>query len=113
MSIPLTPDLQYRLTEMVVHASEITAELTLGDLPTRMSFTTGTVYGSPMSLENWSLEATTYDEDEPAPWELALNLDGYDSVDHTTDGALVFTKGPNTLTLSYAIGPAGVDDDSR
>ncbi|MGB8265353.1 MAG: hypothetical protein WCE44_03405 [Candidatus Velthaea sp.] len=112
MGIALTPDLQYRLTEMVVHASEVSAEITLGDLPTRLSFTSGVVYGSPLSLENWSLEAATYDEDELAPWELALNLDGYDSVDHSTDGALVFTKGANRLTLSYAIGPRGDDDDS-
>jgi len=111
MAIVLTPDLQYRLTEMVVHASEVTAEITLGDLPTRLSFTSGTVYGSPMSLENWSMEAATYDEDELVPWELALNLDGYESVDHTTDGALVFTKGANRLTLSYAIGPPAEDDD--
>jgi hypothetical protein len=35
---------------------------------------------------------------------LILHLDQYDSVDWSTDGALVFEKNGNTLTISYAVG---------
>ncbi len=104
MAIPLTPDLQYRLTEMVVHATEVTAEIALSGLPTRMSFTSSTVNGNPMTLEGWSLEQVALTEEGEVAWELALNLDLYDSVDWSTDGALVFAKNGHVLTLSYAIG---------
>jgi hypothetical protein len=103
MSLELTPDLQFRLTEMVVHAAEITAEIAIGGLPTRMLFSTSTAYGSPMSLEGWSLEAATYDDNDDPAWELALHLDAYDACDHSTDGALVFTKGDHRLTLTYSL----------
>jgi hypothetical protein len=104
MAIPLSPDLQYRLTEMVVHATEVTAELSLAGLPTRMAFTSGAINGNPMTLEGWSLEQVALSEEGEVAWELVLNLDLYDSVDWSTDGALVFEKNGNKLTLSYAIG---------
>ena len=104
MPIELTPDLQYRLTELVVHATEVTAELALAGLPTRMAFTSGSVNGNPMTLEGWSLEQTALTEEGEVAWELILHLDEYDSVDWSTDGALVFKKNGNTLTLSYAVG---------
>lgn len=104
MAIPLSPDLQYRLTELVVHATEVTAEIALLGLPTRLSFTSGTINGNPMTLEGWSLEQIALTEDGEVAWELVLNLDQYDTVDWSTDGALVFEKSGNTLTLSYAIG---------
>lgn len=102
MAIELTPDLQYRLTEMLVHASEVTAEIAYAGLPTRLAFTTNTVDGNPMSLEGWSLEQR-FGEDEDATWEIALNLDQYDDCDWSTDGALVFAKNGHRLTLSYAM----------
>jgi hypothetical protein len=110
MAIPLTPDLQYRLTEMVVHASEVTAEIALAGLPTRMAFTSGSVNGNPMTLEGWSLEQIALTEEGDVAWELILHLDQYDSVDWSTDGALVFAKNGNTLTLSYALGDVSAGD---
>jgi hypothetical protein len=110
MSIPLSPDLQYRLTEMVVHATEVTAELTLLGVPTRLAFTSGTINGNPMTLQGWSLEQIALTEEGEVAWELVLNLDQYDSVDWSTDGALVFGKNGNTLTLSYAIGELDTSD---
>jgi hypothetical protein len=110
MAIPLSPDLQYRLTEMVVHATEVTAELALAGLPTRMSFTSGSINGNPMTLQGWSLEQIALTEEGEVAWELVLNLDQYDSVDWSTDGALVFAKDGNTLTLSYAIGELDAGD---
>jgi hypothetical protein len=110
MSIPLSPDLQYRLTELVVHATEVTAELALAGLPTRMSFTSGSINGNPMTLEGWSLEQNALSEEGDVAWELVLNLDQYDTVDWSTDGALVFGKNGNTLTLSYAIGDLDAGD---
>jgi hypothetical protein len=104
MAIELSPDLQYRLTELVVHATEVTAEIALAGLPTRMAFTSGAINGNPMTLEGWSLEAIAIGEDGDVAWELALNLELYDSVDWQTDGILVFSKGEHKLTLSYAIG---------
>jgi hypothetical protein len=104
MAIPMSPDLQYRLTEMVVHATDVTAELALAGLPTRMSFTSSTINGNPMTLEGWSLEQVALTEEGEVAWELVLNLDQYDSVDWSTDGALVFEKNGNKLTLSYAMG---------
>ena len=89
---------------MVVHATEVTAEIALNGLPTRLSFTSSTVNGNPMTLEGWSLEQIALTEEGEVAWELALNLDLYDSVDWSTDGALVFEKNGNVLTLSYAIG---------
>ncbi len=110
MAIALTPDLQYRLTEMVVHATEVTAQIALAGLPTRMTFTSSTVNGNPMTLEGWSLEQIALTEEGEVSWELVLNLDLYDSVDWSTDGALVFEKNGNTLTLSYAIGELDPSD---
>jgi hypothetical protein len=110
MAIPLSPDLQYRLTEMVVHATEVTAELALAGLPTRMAFTSSTINGNPMTLEGWSLEQTALTEEGEVAWELVLNLDQYDSVDWSTDGALIFEKNGNKLTLSYAIGDLDASD---
>jgi hypothetical protein len=110
MAIPLSPDLQYRLTEMVVHATEVTAEIALAGLPTRMAFTSGQINGNPMTLEGWSLEQTALTEEGEVAWELVLNLDQYDSVDWTTDGALIFEKSGNKLTLSYAIGDIDPSD---
>jgi hypothetical protein len=104
MAIELSPDLQYRLTELVVHATEVTAEIEIAGLPTRMSFTSTTINGNPMTLAGWSLEQIALTEDGEVAWELALNLDKYDAVDWSTDGALVFEKNGHTLTLSYAIG---------
>ncbi len=104
MAIPLTPDLQYRLTEMVVHATEVTAEIALAGLPTRMAFTSGSINGNPMTLQGWSLEQVALTEEGDVAWELVLHLDQYDSVDWSTDGALIFEKNGNKLTLSYAIG---------
>ncbi|GAC1423956.1 MAG: hypothetical protein NVSMB64_31700 [Candidatus Velthaea sp.] len=104
MAIELTADLQYRLTEMVVHATEVTAEIAYAGLPTRMAFTTSTVNGNPMTLQGWSLEQIAIGEDGDISWELALNLDEYDSVDWSTDGALIFMKNGHALTLSYAVG---------
>jgi hypothetical protein len=110
MAIPLSPDLQYRLTEMVVHATEVTAELALAGLPTRMAFTSNTINGNPMTLEGWSLEQVALTEEGEVSWELVLNLDQYDSVDWSTDGALIFEKNGNKLTLSYAIGDLDPSD---
>jgi hypothetical protein len=110
MAIPLSPDLQYRLTEMVVHATEVTAEIALAGLPTRMSFTSGAINGNPMTLGGWSLEQIALTEEGEVAWELVLNLDQYDSVDWSTDGALVFEKSGNRLTLSYAIGELDATD---
>ena len=95
---------------MVVHATEVTAELALNGLPTRMNFTSGAVNGNPMTLEGWSLEQIALTEEGEVSWELVLNLDRYDSVDWSTDGALVFEKNGNTLTLSYAIGEIDAGD---
>jgi hypothetical protein len=110
MAISLTPDLQYRLTELVVHATEVTAEIALAGLPTRMAFTSSSVNGNPMTLEGWSLEQIALTEEGEVAWELVLHLDQYDSVDWSTDGALVFEKNGNTLTLSYAIGELDASD---
>jgi hypothetical protein len=110
MAIPLSPDLQYRLTEMVVHATEVTAEIALAGLPTRMAFTSGAINGNPMTLGGWSLEQIALTEEGEVAWELVLNLDQYDSVDWSTDGALVFEKNGNKLTLSYAIGEIDASD---
>jgi hypothetical protein len=110
MAIPLSPDLQYRLTEMVVHATEVTAEIALAGLPTRMAFTSATINGNPMTLGGWSLEQIALTEEGEVAWELVLNLDQYDSVDWSTDGALVFEKDGNKLTLSYAIGELDASD---
>jgi hypothetical protein len=110
MAIELTADLQYRLTEMVVHATEVTAEITLAGLPTRMAFTAGTINGNPMTLEGWSLEQVAMAEEGDVAWELALNLDQYDSVDWSTDGAIIFEKNGNKLTLSYAVGEFDPND---
>ena len=110
MSIPLSADLQSRLPEMVVHATEVTAELALAGLPTRMSFTSSAINGNPMTLQGWSLEQTALTEEGEVAWELVLNLDQYDSVDWSTDGAIVFEKNGNRLTLSYAIGALDASD---
>jgi hypothetical protein len=110
MAIPLSPDLQYRLTEMVVHATEVTAEIALAGLPTRMAFTSAAINGNPMTLGGWSLEQIALTEEGEVAWELVLNLDQYDSVDWSTDGALVFEKNGNKLTLSYAIGELDATD---
>jgi len=104
MAIELSADLQYRLTEMVVHATEVTAEIALAGLPTRMAFTAGTINGNPMTLAGWSLEQIAMGEEGDVAWELALNLDQYDAVDWSTDGALIFEKSGHKLTLSYAVG---------
>ncbi len=110
MAIPLSPDLQYRLTELVVHATEVTAEIALAGLPTRLAFTSGSINGNPMTLEGWSLEQIALTEEGEVAWELVLNLDQYDSVDWSTDGALVFEKNGNRLTLSYALGELDASD---
>jgi len=104
MAIELTDDLQYRLTELVVHATEVTAEIAYAGLPTRISFTSGAINGNPMTLQGWSLEQIAIGEDGDVAWELSLNLDQYDSVDWSTDGALIFEKNGHALTLSYAVG---------
>ena len=104
MPIDLSPDLQYRLTEMVVHATEVTVEIAFAGLPTRMAFTSGEINGNPLTLEGWSLEQRTLGEEGDLAWELALHLDAYDTVDWSTDGALIFTKNGHVLTLSYAVG---------
>ncbi|MFN2460051.1 MAG: hypothetical protein ABR591_05135 [Candidatus Velthaea sp.] len=110
MALELSADLQYRLTELVVHAVEVTAEIAFAGLPTRISFTSGTLNGNPMSLSGWSLEQVAIGEESDVAWEISLNLDQYDAVDWSTDGALVFSKNGHLLTLSYALAdPDGAD----
>ncbi len=63
-----------------------------------------------MNLAGWSLEQIALTEEGEVAWEYVLNLDQYDSVDWSTDGALVFAKNGHQLTLSYAVGEIDAGD---